>query len=383
MDNKLKSIARERLEETAQEPGMNALRRKENANKKPIFAKNDAELFATLRSAVDLYFKERKLTPKANRAMALKTAFCLALFISAYTSLFVPILDGWLVLWKYLALGLTATFAIMNSCHDAVHGTYSSTKWVNSILSIFLDVCGKSTFLWGRAHVMDHHNFTNIGGHDYDLKMNNPFLRLCPASKFRSHFRFQHLYALILYCLYPLSNQFFEIKDALKIEDVFQKAKILSSKMVHFFTFLAFPQWFAGISFAQTILGYVVYTMIIGLIGATVFHLAHLVENVSFPAYDNEGKLEDGFLTHQLKTTANFSTKSWMAHFLFGGLNYQIEHHLFPHICHIHLAQISRIVRPMVQKHGLPYHENETAWKAICSHLRTLKRLGSPPKIDG
>lgn len=347
---------------------------------KPIFAKNDAELFATLRKAVDLYFKERKLSTKANRVMVLKVTFYLLLLVGAYANLFVPVQGEWSILWKYLGLGLIVTFALMNFGHDAVHGACSSSKWVNSLLASLLDISGKSSFIWGKGHVVDHHNFTNIGGHDHDLKMNNPFLRLCPVSEFRSYYRFQHLYALVLYGFYPLFSQYLEMMGALKIKDVFLKVKILTLRTVHYLMFLVLPKLSLGISWTKIGLGYVVYIMIIGLIAATVFHLAHLVENVSFPTCDKEGKLEDGFLTHQLKTTANFSTRNRLIHFLLGGLNYQIEHHLFPHICHIHLDQISRIVRTVVQKHGLPYHENETALKAVWSHFRTLKRLGSPQR---
>jgi linoleoyl-CoA desaturase len=112
-----------------------------------------------------------------------------------------------------------------------------------------------------------------------------------------------------------------------------------------------------------------------------VFQLAHIVENVQFPNGDETGKLENHFVAHQLKTTANFSTHSRLAHFLFGGLNYQVEHHLFPHVCHIHLHELSPIIRKAVEQMGLPYHENPTALIALKSHFRTLKRFGSIDSI--
>ncbi|MFN0065512.1 MAG: fatty acid desaturase family protein, partial [Chlamydiales bacterium] len=88
------------------------------------------------------------------------------------------------------------------------------------------------------------------------------------------------------------------------------------------------------------------------------------------------GKVELSFLKHQLATTANFATKSWLATFMFGGLNFQVEHHIFPHICHIHLPKIAKIVKETAKEFGLAYHENETFIGAVLSHFKTLKRLG-------
>lgn len=349
-------------------------------NKNPTFAKNDADKYQTLRRKVDLFLKERDLTHKANGAMYAKTTFYLLLLLAAYGNLFTQNPIGWLVLWKYLALGIAAALSTMNISHDGLHGAYSSSKTLNRSLGYLMDLCGKSSYFWGKGHVVDHHTFTNVGGHDHDLMIENPFLRLCPGAKRRPQHRIQHLYAPILYALYPLLAQIQETWDTLKLDSIPLKIEIFSIRIIHYALFLALPMWYLQLSWPQLLLSYVCYGAGVGFTLTLVFQLAHIVENVAFPDHDDEGKLEDDFMTHQLKTTANFSTSSKVAHFLFGGLNYQVEHHLLPHVCHIHLHKLSPMIRAEVLKHGLPYHENPTAAKAVLSHFRALKRLGATPK---
>ena len=109
---------------------------------------------------------------------------------------------------------------------------------------------------------------------------------------------------------------------------------------------------------------------------STVFQMAHLVEEAKQPIPDDTGCMDNEWAVHELETTANFGKKSRVFGWMIGGLNYQIEHHLFPHISHIHYKAISPIVRKTAFEFGLRYNENKTFLSAIGSHIRMLKKLG-------
>jgi linoleoyl-CoA desaturase len=345
-----------------------------------------------LKIKVALYFKEKQISPKANVAMVIKSLFLFGLLIAAYLLLLINPWQGWVSLPLYSLLGIVVAFATMNISHDALHGAYLSSAIGNRALGYLMDICGKSSFHWGSEHVIDHHNYTNIGGYDQDLNVDNPFLRLCPNTPHIFYHRYQHLYAPLLYCIYPLYGVFDEylksyriIKNMQSKKKKFTPAEIFFFfflKAIHFILFMIVPKIVVPLTWTQISLGYICYAAGVGVTLAFVFQLAHIVENVSFPNPKLEGKMGHSFLDHQLKTTANFATRSKLLHFLFGGLSFQVEHHLFPHVCHIHLFDLAPMIRDSELQCGLPYNENRTFLGAIKSHFRTLKALGSPNKLS-
>lgn len=127
--------------------------------------------------------------------------------------------------------------------------------------------------------------------------------------------------------------------------------------------------WQAGI-------GFLVMHLAEGLVMGLVFQLAHVVEGTDFPVPDEEGNVEEAWAEHQMRTTANFAPKSAMAAFFLGGLNRQIEHHLFPKVCHIHYPAIAAIVRQTAKEFNLPYIESPTFSSALLSHYRILRKFG-------
>jgi linoleoyl-CoA desaturase len=86
--------------------------------------------------------------------------------------------------------------------------------------------------------------------------------------------------------------------------------------------------------------------------------------------------MEDERLAHQLATTCNFSPNSKVLFWLFGGLTNQIEHHLFPHISHVHYKKIAPIVERTSREFGLPYHKSGSFLSAIVKHFKMLYLLG-------
>jgi linoleoyl-CoA desaturase len=104
--------------------------------------------------------------------------------------------------------------------------------------------------------------------------------------------------------------------------------------------------------------------------------LAHEVEETQFPLPDERGNIENSWAVHQLYTTADFGRENKLLSFLCGGLNFQVEHHLFPRICHTHYKPISDIVKKTAEEYSLRYNANPSFRGAILSHIRFLKKLG-------
>jgi linoleoyl-CoA desaturase len=130
-----------------------------------------------------------------------------------------------------------------------------------------------------------------------------------------------------------------------------------------------------GYAWWLVLLGWVGMHLVGGIIMSIVFQMAHVVEEADQPL-QTDGVIDNEWTIHEMLTTANFARKSrWFGWFV-GGLNYQVEHHLFPNICHVHYPAISHIVERTAKEYGVPYRENTTFFGAIGSHIRMLKSLG-------
>ena len=102
----------------------------------------------------------------------------------------------------------------------------------------------------------------------------------------------------------------------------------------------------------------------------------NLVEKTIFPEPDENGNIATEWAIHQLLTTADFCKENKAISWFIGNLNYQVEHHLFPHICHVHYPYISEIVKKTAEQYNIPYHEYSDLSSAVVSHFRVLKKLG-------
>jgi linoleoyl-CoA desaturase len=232
-----------------------------------------------------------------------------------------------------------------------------------------------------------HHTFTNIKGSDEDIDIAPGLIRLHDSDEWKPRYRYQHIYAFLLYGLSSLSwvlrkdfVKFFQPKIG-NYNNTKRPTKELVTmiffKALYIILFIALPLMVMEISVLQFIGGFLLMHFIQGWTLAFVFQPAHAVENVEFPLPNEKGIIPEEWAAHQLQTCSNFATKSKLATWFTGGLNYQIEHHLFPTICHIHYPQLAPIIRASAQKHNLPYFENETYYKAINSHYKLLKRMGT------
>jgi linoleoyl-CoA desaturase len=341
-----------------------------------------------LRAAVEGYFDARGISPHATGAMVAKSVAMLAL-------LFVPyglILGGWITGFAALGacvlmgLGLAGIgFAIG---HDALHGAYAATAWKNQALSFTFELIGANRSFWRLTHNQAHHTYTNVDGADLDLRVADPLVRLSPLSPRHAHHRLQHLYAWPLYALttlnwvflkdyqYLLSRRFrAELGSRLGRGEI---ALLFAGKALHYGWSLIIPLLVLDIPLAHVLLGYVVMHLTAGLLLSVVFQLAHVVEDLPVVSADPGGAIAEEWWAHQLRTTANFATGNRWVRWFTGGLNHQVEHHLFPRICSVHYPALAPLVAAIARAHGHPYHENPSLGGAIASHYRRLRALGRP-----
>lgn len=347
---------------------------------------NRSPFLATVRRRVDAYFAEAGLSPHANRAMWQKAVFFLLTYGLLYGLILSNQFPGWAMLGFAVLLGLCAAFVGFNVSHDAIHGAFSGRGWVNRLLSQSFYLLGANPYLWKIAHNVVHHTYTNIPGHDEDIEVAPGLVRLDAEEPHRPWQRFQHLYAFPLYGLATLS--WVLRKDYVK----FFKAKIgqhdttrhprqeyinlFAFKLAYYVAFLALPMVVLDVAWWQVGIGFVAMHVAEGLTVGLVFQLAHVVEGMAFPVPTASGTMEETWAVHQLQTTANFAPASRVATFFCGGLNRQIEHHLFPKICHVHYPAIAAIVKQTAREYSLPYVENPSFGAALGSHYRLLRQLG-------
>lgn len=348
--------------------------------------KSQSGFFSTVKQRVDAYFKENQVSKHANGLMYFKSVFYLGGLVLLYALIMSNQLTPWQMLGAAVMLGVFAALIGFNVCHDAIHGSYSSNKWVNKTLGLVFNLLGANAYVWNITHNVVHHTYTNIPGHDEDIEVAPGLIRLSPEDKSKKIQNYQHIYAFLLYGLASISWVF--RKDFMKFYkkeigglDTSKHPKIevfnlYFFKGVYYFLFIVLPLIVLNITWWQFLIGFVAMHIAEGVVLGVVFQLAHVVEGTEFPVANDEGNIEEAWAVHQMRTTANFARKSFLATWICGGLNMQVEHHLFPKVCHIHYPNISEIVKQTAEEFNVPYIENKTFTQAIKSHYKMLKKFG-------
>ncbi|MEO5948469.1 MAG: acyl-CoA desaturase [Chitinophagaceae bacterium] len=349
-----------------------------------------SEFLPALKLKVEDYFKSNNISRHANAFMILKSVFFISLLPLLYTLIITDFLPLYVQLILAILLGMTMAFIGFNVCHDALHGAYSSNKKVNKVLGFIFNIIGANAYVWNLTHNIVHHSYTNIDGHDEDIEIAPGLIRVSEKDKLNKLQRYQHIYAFFLYCLTTLS--WFFRKDYLKF---FQKNigdshvnkhprieyfNLFFYKIMYYSIFIVIPLLVMDLTWWQFLIGFIAMNFAEGLVLGLVFQLAHVVEDTEIIYPNEDNNVESAWAVHQMHTTANFAPRSKIAAFLCGGLNMQIEHHLFPKICHIHYRKISKIVKETAKEYNLPYNENKTFFTALRSHYLFLKKLGRPQK---
>ena len=352
------------------------------------FGRDTSGFAKTLRQRVDAHFKEKGITKKGDFRMLFKTLLLVGIYFGALAAISTGITGGGWMFWvTEIVMGLGLAGIGMAVMHDGNHGAASSNKAVNRLVGGVLEMVGGNSEMWQIQHNVLHHTFTNIDGLDEDINP-GPLLRFSPLKPHKPWHRFQHFYAWFFYGLmtfiwvtfkdYVALNRYKKFGLLERMGKSYNNLffRITLAKVLYYPVMVGIPLAFSGLAPSQVILGWLLMHFIGGLTLALVFQPAHVMEDHSYPASEKGLVMEDDPLSHQLKTTCNFGTKSKFLTWYSGGLNHQIEHHLFPNICHVHYRDIAPIVKKTALEFGLPYRSSTTFLDAVKLHTQQLKQLG-------
>ncbi len=346
------------------------------------FEASQSEFFVTLNRRVNDYFSTAQLSRKGSWQTLIKTALMLLLYLGPFAAILTNSLNGWGLLISSILMGVGMAGMGMAVMHDAAHSATSNRGWLNRLTSRSIYLLGSNRLNWKLQHNHYHHNFTNVIGVDEDIG-GRSVLRFSPHLPHKKIHRFQHIYAFPLYGLLTISKlvkDFFQLRRySTNNGEMFN---LCFTKAAYLVVVLGLPLLMTDLSWWQVIFGFTLMHLVGGFIMAIVFQLAHLVEAVEQPLPNSAGAIESDWAIHQLKTTANFSTDNYWLTWFVGGLNFQVEHHLFPAVSHVHYAAIAPIVQRTAVEFGVPYHRYESMAAAVRSHRRLLRKLGSQPALN-
>jgi len=351
----------------------------------PLKFETSGEFDREIRERVDRYFDNTGLRRRDCPRMYVKTALVICWFAASYTLLVFSAGPWWLAILLALSLGLSVAGIGFNIQHDGGHHGYSDLRWVNKIMAMTLDLMGGSSYIWARKHNSIHHTFSNITGQDDDIDM-GVLGRLSPHQRRLRFHRLQHFYLWFLYGFLPVKWHVFDdfrnvISGRIGEHRIarpkgWDLATLIGGKVIFFTLALVIPMLLHPVWIVLVF--YFAITYVQGVILSVVFQLAHCVEEATFPMpREGTGRMESTFATHQIETTVDFARGNRLLSWLLGGLNFQIEHHLFPQVCHVHYAALAPIVEKACAEFGLRYMANKTFRAGLASHFRWLRRMGS------
>lgn len=342
--------------------------------------------FKELKERADLYFDNRGNDRRDMPRMLLKTIVFLSWFVLSWALLTFVATELWQALLLAVSLGLAIAAIGMGIQHDANHGAYSRHDSVNFLFGLTLDIMGVNSFIWRQKHNVVHHTYTNIEGVDFDLDFGK-IARLTPEQRRRPWHRYQHIYIWGLYGLllpkWVLVDDFVHLATGrlgphrlphLGWRDL---ALFAAGKLFFFGWAFALPALFHPVWQVLLFLFIAVFTM--GVTLSVVFQLAHCVGEADFLCQSNRERSPLEWAAHQIATTVDFARDNRVLTWFCSGLSFQVEHHLFPKICHLHYPALSLIIEDVAGRHGIQYRANVTFRSAIASHYRLLRRLGARP----
>ncbi len=341
---------------------------------------------AELRRRVDEYFEKQNAKPRDCPQMYLKTAVLMGGFVLSYILLVFVAQTWWQGIPAAIFLGLMTAGVGLNIQHDGGHCAGSSRAWVNRLMAMSLDVIGGSSYMWHWKHGVFHHTYTNVTGHDTDIDF-GAMARMTPHQKRYFFHRLQHYYIWFLYGLmavrWHLFGDFQQLVTGRICEHPIPRPKgwdlviFIAGKVIFFslafgIPLFLYPVWVVAVYYG-------IVALVLGITLSIVFQLAHCVEDAAFAMPSEEtGQMENAWAIHQVESTVDFARRSRLAAWLLGGLNFQIEHHLFPRISHVNYPGISRVVEQTCRDFGIKYNEHKSFWSGVVSHVMWLRQMGMP-----
>ena len=355
------------------------------------FSRTDkAIFFKTLNKRVNAYFKENGLKRTGNWKLYSKAIIMFSIFLVPLVLILTISMPQWVLLLLTVVIGIGMAGVGMNVMHDSNHESFSSKKWVNKIMGSSMYILAGNVYNWKVQHNVLHHTFTNIPGFDEDIDAGR-IIRFNKNSKWLKIHQFQKYYSFFLYGLltinWAITTDFRQMRKYLKRKLSYGKfpnpatewTTLIVTKLLYYFLWIVLPLLVLDIAWWKVLIGFFVMHYTAGIILSIVFQLAHIVPLAEMPLPDKEGNLEHTWAVHQLYTTTNFAPNNKFISWYTGGLNHQVEHHIFPHISHIHYGKIAKIVKETALEYDLPYNEYKTFTKAISEHFNQLKTLGAKP----
>lgn len=330
------------------------------------------------------YFERTGLSQKGGRQMRIKTIVLLTWLMASYVLLVFSDASLWQRMLLSVSLALAMAGVAFSIQHDGNHGAYSKHQVVNRLSGLCLDLLGGSSYIWRWKHNVAHHTYTHLHGSDSDIDV--PFGRLSAAQPYHYLHRFQQFYLWFVYAFFVAFWHFFEdfkqLADARIANNKFPRPRgwlllqLMGGKLLFFgWAFLVpclFHPWWAVLAF------YAVTSALLSFILILVFQLAHSVEEAALPPLGpHVTRVPRAWAVHQVEATVDFGRNNPILSWYVGGLNFQIEHHLFPRVCHIHYPRIADIVERTCAEFGVRYTVHASCLDAVRSHWRWLRRMGS------
>jgi linoleoyl-CoA desaturase len=346
----------------------------------------DSAFQLELQRRVDEYFQVTGRRRRDCWEMYLKTAILLAGLAVTYLLLVLVAHAWWQSVPLAVLLGLAAAGIGFNIQHDGGHQAYSDHPWINKLAAMTLDLVGGSSYLWHYKHVVIHHTYVNVTGYDSDLNL-GIFGRVTPHQRRLTFHRWQYLYLWPLYGFlairWQLVDDFRRLiagrigSHRIRRPTGWDLAFLVAGKVTFFACAFGVPMLLHPVN--VVLIHYVITAVVLGTTLAVVFQVAHCVEEAAFPLPSaRTGRLERAWAVHQTETTVDFARHSRVVAWLLGGLNFQIEHHLFPRISHVNYPAISKLVEQACRDFEVAYTEHRSFRDGVIAHFRWLRRMGRP-----
>jgi linoleoyl-CoA desaturase len=341
-----------------------------------------------LADRVEMVLADERFIRQAYRRLWAKTAVVAITVIASYLYVVVAASSVAEVVAAAVFLGVGGAGVGFVVMHDANHGGYSKSRHVNALAAHSLDLIGGSSYLW-RAKHLAHHTFTNVAEHDPDIDA-LPFARFDPTQPRRAWHGYQHLYVWVLYAFVTIRWQF--VSDFVQL----RRGRVGRSPFpppnrrqvgVLFVGKAFFVTWAIVVPLMLhpplTVLAtFLLVSAVASLALTLVFQLAHCAEETDHvdPAERAaDGTYDQAWHVHQVESTVDFAQGNRVLAWYLGGLNFQIEHHLFPRLPHTVYQRLAPIVREVARDAGVRYDVHPTLRDALASHQRWLRDMGAHP----
>lgn len=314
--------------------------------------------------------------------MRLKTFVIFGWLISSYVFMLLFASTWWQVAIGAVSMGFAMAGIGFNVQHDGSHGAYAAKGPANGLAAASLDFIGASSYVWAWKHNVFHHSNPNRVELDADIDI-QPFCRLAPDQAQHPWQRFQHIYIWFLYSLLAMKWLFDDFRDIANgtiggqhfpRPRGWKLAQFIAGKAFFIGWSMVLPMMLHPV--ANVAAAWITASVSISLVMAMVFQMAHVVELASFAPRGDAATMR--WAEHQVAATADFAQGNALVTWYTGGLNYQLEHHLFPKICHMHLPALAPIVKATCEEFGVPYRTYPTVTAALVSHVRWLRTMGRP-----